>query len=225
MLLLTLKDKTTVKMQQLTEVMFASGALGYKDCFRASMTCKITYNMFKKWENFIVNNDKEDYVAKYVTSSPKKHVVVKDIYCHPEKLFTVYNEVLMSVPREEQDYLIYLLFNKNIHVADQIIELLILTKRTSTQQYITFTTMFIKILEYHLIIANCALSTETAWRYLRVVDATYFVIEQDILPPATSTVILILKAYIKSQEQVHIGPNGGIYHVIGGKKKYIKSTR
>jgi len=208
-------------MQQFAEILFASGLIGYKDCIQVGLTCKIAHNMFKKWENFIVNNDKEDFVVKYVASTPRKEIVVKDIYNYPEKLFTDYHEVFLRVPHEEMDYLVYLLFTNDICVADKIVDAL--TKPcASTQHFNKLIIMFIKLLEHHLIIKYVALSMEKASRYLRVVEATYFVLEYYMLPHATSIVILILKGYMKSPEKIHIGPNGGIYRVVNGKKNYIK---
>jgi hypothetical protein len=209
-------------MKQFAEIFFASGALGYKDCIRASLTCKTAHNVFKEWEGYIIKNDANDLVAKNVPSNSEKTRTVKDIYRNPEKLFNVYDKVLLNVPCQEHDDLVDQLFHKSIDVVNVIIDALNISYHTTFNRYHTLITLLIKLLEYHLIITNVELSSIKAKQYLRIVDATYFVLEHDMLPVATSTVILILKAYSKSKEQVHIGPNGGIYRVINGKKKYIR---
>jgi len=214
-------------MQQITEILFASGAFSYKDCIRGGLTCKTAHNTFKEWEDFIIKNDANDLVAKNVPANSEKTRTVKDIYRHPEKLFNVYSKVLLNVPWREHEDLIDHLFHKSIDVVNVIVDAIDAIDNLNISYHMTFdiyhtlSAILIKILEHHLILTNVALSSIKAKQYLRIVDASYFVLD-DMLPVATSTVILILKAYSKSKEQVHIGSNGGIYRVVNGKKKYIR---
>jgi hypothetical protein len=207
-------------MQQFAEILFSSGALGYKDCIRAGLTCKVAQTTFKDWENFIVDKDTTNIIAKYV-SSPQ---TIKDIYRHPYKLFSTYQEVLQSIPWNEHDELIDTVFKKSIDVLDMIIDGCVLTMPNTTMyRYITIVAIFIKLCEHHFIICNRNVSPKKAILYLRVLDATSFVIEPDMLPPATSTILLILKGYSQSSDTIYIGAYGGVYRVLAnGTKKYIR---